>query len=170
MKNGYIHRCGKVLGGIKNILLTEKSNIRSLKHDPRTGNYTDISFVDPGRVACCTFAEGSVSYQEDLQARNGIVSVDHALEFITDKMDEESGNLLRGLVKASYSGLVAIVTTRNDVRLLIGYSEENRDERPLRITRSTASSGKKHTDPAGETIVLHSCDTAKARIFSGSIG
>jgi hypothetical protein len=166
MKTGYTHRCGKVLGGIGSVLLTEKSNLRKPSLDPVTDTYNAVGFSDPRKTALCTFAEGAGSYREELQAEVGIVCVDHILEFSTDRLDDESNALVRSLIDASPGGVVALVTTRNGVQLLVGYSEENRDERPLRLTRSAASSGRKPTDAAGETVVLRSKDCAKARIVN----
>jgi hypothetical protein len=152
MKNETTRRCGKMLGGIRSILLTDKNNLRTPVFDPRSGTYSAVAFADPRRVASCSFAEGDVSYREEMQAAGGIVRVDHVLEFSTEGLDPGSDALLRKLV-ASCGGLVAIVTTRGDGRLLVGYSEESRGERPLRLARAAAP----------ETVVLRSRDGAKAR-------
>lgn len=168
--NGYTHRCGKVLGGIKGIMLTEKCNIGEIRFDPATDSYTSISFVDQEKLSCCTLRESEARYSENIRSENGILSVTHVLEFSTDKMDNDSRNLLHEIAAASLCGIVAVVTTRNNDNFLVGYSEEHRDQRPMYLSASTAQSGNAHTDACGETLTLQSCDTAKARLFSGNIG
>jgi hypothetical protein len=158
MKNEKTSRCGKVLAGIESILLTEKSNLRPPALDPKSGNWQSVTFADPRRVVRCAFAGGGVSYREELQAPGGIASVDHLLEFSADRMDPCPHARLGELVEASHDGLVAILVTRNGSRLLVGYSEEHRDERPLRVVR------------AAETVVLRSRDTAGALSVNYELG
>ena len=168
--NGYRHRFEKNLGGIKHILLTERNNIHRFIFDPGTDSYSGVEFIEPERATPCSFAEGAVSYAEDMRVENGIVSVVHTVEFVTDRMDEASRKLLSELTIATADGVVVIVTSRNDVRFVVGYSQESRGERPLKLAGTLSSSGKKHTDPCGESVTLRSYDGTKARIFTGSIG
>jgi hypothetical protein len=149
MKNECAPRGGKVLSAIESVLLTEKSNLRPPALDTKSGSWHSVTFADPRRVVRCSFAGGGADYREEWQAVGGIASVDHLLEFSTDKTPCPNA-LLDGLFEASIDGLVAVLITRNGTRLLVGYSEENRDERPLRIVR------------AAETVVLRSRDTARA--------
>lgn len=167
--NGYKHQFNKTIGGIKQILLTPVCNIREALPDPQSKNYSRITLHNPEKIAAYTFAEGAASYREETEVKNGIPSVLHILEFHTDKIDARSDRLIRELADASHCGLAAVVTTQNQARLLVGYSEEHRDEKPLRLEKCKASSGRIHTDPGHEAIRLTARDTAKARILTGEI-
>lgn len=169
MNNGYTHRFGKNTGGIKQILLTPADNIASATVDPKTGRYRSLTLREPAKLAEYSFAEGAAQYREETGVRNGIPSVVHTLEFHTDRIDRESDSLLRYLNHASYTGLAAVVTTNNHTRLVVGYSEEHRAERPLRLSNVATASGKAHTDAGHEAVSLTCRDTAKARILDGSI-
>ena len=170
MKYGYVHRFGKNTGGIRQVMLTPACNIKSSSIDPDTGHFLSIALHDPEKLAEYTFAENAVRYREEFDYPNGIPSVTHILEFKTDKIDEESDRLIRQLAALSCCGLAAVITTNNQTRLLVGYSEEHLAERPLKLSKIAADSGYKHTDPGHEAISLISRDTAKAGIFCGNIG
>ena len=170
MKNGYKHRFEKTVGGILNILFTPADNIRNADIDPLTGRFRRISLADPEQLAECTFAENAAEYHEETDRSNGIPSVNHTLELHTDKIDRESDRLLRELADTSVCGLAAVVTTRNQTRLVIGYSPQHGAERPLRLLKISAETGRKHTDTGHEAIRLFSRDTARAGILDGDIG
>jgi len=170
MNNGYTHRFGKTVGGIKKIALTPVCNIKSTTSDPSSGCYSSILLHDQANLAECSFAENAAAYREETDIRNGIPFVVHSLEFHTDKIDQESDRLIRQIASASYCGLAAIITTNENIRLIVGYSDEHLAERPLRLEKIFSDSGKKHTDGGYEAISLISRDTAKARILTGTIG
>lgn len=169
MNNGYCHRFGKNIGGIKNMILTPVCNIKSASTDPVSGHFFSIVLHDPAKLLECSFAENAIRYREETDNRNGIPSVTHTLEFHTDKIDRESDRFIRMLAHASHSGLAAVITTNNNIRLIVGYSEEHLAERPLRLQQISADSGSKHTDNGHEAFSLISRDTAKARILDGEI-
>ncbi|MDR0954536.1 MAG: hypothetical protein LBM20_04045 [Rikenellaceae bacterium] len=170
MKNGYTHHFGKTTGGIKTIALTPVENINSVAIDHQTGAYLSVTLKELTQWVECSLAEEAAEYREEHTLRNGIAVVVHTLEFQTDKMDRESDSLLRQLAEASPGGLAAVVTTNDNVSLLVGYSPEHGAERPLRLEKVAGRSGKKYADPSREAISLVSRDTAKARILNGSIG
>ena len=160
MKNGYIHRHEKTTGGIRLIELTPADNVAA----------DDFSLHDPSLLWPVTFAEGAGRYIEDVNYQDGIPIVSHTLEFHTDKIDRESDRMLRSLAACSLRGLVALVTTNNNVRLLVGYSEAHGSERPLRLEKVEADTGKIHTDAGTEVIRLCCRDTAKAALLDGGVG
>ena len=170
MNNGHTHRHEKNTGGIRRILITTADNIKTGCCDPDTGAYRSLSLHNPESIAEYPFAENAAAYREETDVRDGIPSVVHSLEFDTDKIDQASDRLIRQLTTHSYTGLVAVITTNNHVRLVVGYSEEHLAERPLRLEKITARAGKKHTETGHETVCLTSRDTAKARILDGNIG
>jgi len=169
MNNGYCHRFGKNIGGIKQILLTPVCNIKSASTDPVSGHFHSLLLHEPAKLAECSFAENAIRYREETDNRNGVPSIVHSLEFHTDKIDGESDRFIRMLVEASQSGLAAVITTQNNIRLVVGYSEEHGTERPLRLQQVIADTGNKPADNGHEAISLISRDTAKARILDGKI-
>jgi hypothetical protein len=170
MNNGYTHRFGKTTGGIDSILLTPVCNIRHAAFDRLTGRCLRVDLHDPEKLFEHSFAENAAAYREETGRRNGVASVVHTLKFHTDRIDPESDALIRRLAEASHCGLAAVITTRNRIRLLVGYSESHGGERPLRLENISADSGKKHTDEGHEAISLISRDAAKACLIDGKIG
>ncbi len=75
MKNKETSRCGKVLGGIRSILLTEKNNLIPPSLDRTNGRYCAAAFVDERWVVSCPFAEGGAEYREQWQAPGCIFSL-----------------------------------------------------------------------------------------------
>jgi len=167
MINGYIHQFGKTCGGVKNLLLTPACNLKSLSWHNRNDYYYAIHFHDSRKLVSCTFSEDAVAYNEQSLCRHGILSVTHTLEFHTDKIDRKSGEFIRELLDNSCCGLAAVITTNNNIRLVIGYSEEHGAERPLRLEKISADTGKAYSDTGHEVIRLCCRDTTKARIFEG---
>ena len=152
---GYAHRHEKTIDGIGRIQFTAADNIAGLP----------LTLHDPSLLWPVTFAEGAGRYIEDVNYQDGIPIVSHTLEFHTDKIDRESDSLLRQLAACSLRGLAAVVTTNNNVRLLVGYSEAHGSERPLRLEKVEADTGKIHTDAGTEVICLCCRDTARATVL-----
>ncbi len=152
---GYTHHHQKTVGGICRIEFTPADNLLA----------ADGTLREPSLVWPCTFAEGAAHYREQTTIAGGIPTVVHTLEFHTDKIDRASESLIRSLTACSFRGLAAVVTTRNHVRLLVGWSEAHGPERPLRLEQAVADTGKIHTDDAHEAVRLCSRDTAQATVL-----
>ena len=57
--------------------------------------------------------------------------------------------------------------TPNGDAFVVGYGEDVKLERPLRISQSTGTTGKKFSDANGDEFFLDSAPTEKSRIYSG---
>lgn len=161
MKNGYTHRFGKSCGGVQHLLLSPACNIHHLEMIPSNGTAV-LKVHDPENIYSCVFAENGASYSEQIDNSGGIPSVYHRLEFHTDKIDRRSDTFIRMLTAASCCGWVAVITTCYPNRLIVGYSELHRAERPLRVETISADTGRGPANSGGEVIRLSSRDTVKA--------
>lgn len=84
-------------------------------------------------------------------------------------MDADSRRSVCELAENSPSGIVAVITTSNNVSYLVGVSRKFGMERPLRLASASGASGKRLSDTTGESIALVGSDTSKAVVFTGEI-
>lgn len=166
---GYTHSCRKTTGGIKSIKIFERCELEDIVFNSATGTYGGIKLKEGYRPKTYIFKEGAAKFQESMHVENGCESVDHEIEFYLDMVDGGTTRCVEELTLASQCGIIAVVTTANDVSFLAGYSEELYDERPLKLREAEATSGYVHKDACGIKIKLGSRDISMSRIFTGVI-
>lgn len=158
---GFTKRCARRSGGIRTIVLMEADKVTAV-YDAATDGYTSASAPEGNRAAY-SFNEDEAQLRETVSVASGSLSVTHELSFSLARMDAASRKAVEEMATASYCGLVALVTTNNGERLLVGYSPQFGAERPLRVSKCVGMSGQKLSDPTSESVTLVSTDTQKAR-------
>ena len=63
--------------------------------------------------------------------------------------------------------MVGVVSNASGDAFVVGYGEDVKLERPLRISQSTGTTGKKFSDANGDEVTLTCDHTEKSRIYSG---
>lgn len=162
---GYRRACGKRSGGVKSVALIEASAIGKVRYDAASGSYTSVS----GAFAAYHFKEDEARYTETVSCASGPATVRHELTLDLERMDAQTCRAVQELCGNPGDGFIAVVTTANDVSLLVGYSPKFGAEYPLRLAKSVGTTGSALTDTTAESIVLESTDTSKSLVFTGTI-
>ena len=163
---GYSRSGGRRSGGIRSVALARADAVRAVEYDAGDDSFSEIDLLPGEKFSLYNFKEDEASYSETLSCSGGVVSVTHELTFMLEKMDEVSRMAVEELCEASYDGLIAVVTTNSDVSLMVGYSRKFGAERPLKVSRSAAVTGRGPADVTGETLSLVSTDGSKSKRFS----
>lgn len=166
--NGFSLRCGKLSGGISEIAIACADAVESVEFDA-DGTATAIRMVGGQYFARYGVRECEAEYSESVARVDGARVVRHRLAFGLERLDADSRRAVDELTAADPQGMVAVVVTNNGVKYLVGISRKFGRERPLRLDTAAATSGVRHSDAAGETVVMISEDTCKAAVFTGGI-
>lgn len=166
---GYRRACGKRNGGIRSLALVQAEAVTAADYDVDAGCYTGITLAGGKAFAVYHFKEDEAAFTETAVTNAAGALVTHRLSFTLERMDEASATAVQELCKSAPNGLIAIVTSNNDVSVLAGYSERFGAAYPLRVQSAAAASGRKLTDVSVETVVLASSDVDKARPYTGPV-
>lgn len=163
--NGYRRASGKRSGGVKSVALIEAGALADVRYDAAGGSCTSVS----GVFAAYHFKEDEARYTETVSGGAGPATVKHELTLSLERMDGQTRRAVEELLADAGGGFVAVVTTSNDVSLLVGCSRKFGAEYPLRLAKSVGTTGSALTDTTAESIVLTSTDASKALVFTGSV-
>ena len=143
---GYTKVCKKTSGGVLTIGLIEKENFKGATLDADSDAYSAITLAAQSAFSKYEFLEDEAEFKEDTKRENGSVVITKSLVFKLPTMNAASRKAVQEIIDASYCGLV---------------------ERPLRISQSTGTTGKKFSDANGDEVSLTCDHTEKSRIYSG---
>jgi hypothetical protein len=103
--------------------------------------------------------EGASQYEESISTERGAVCISHQLHLLAERNDaaEWLDNAL--LERASFDGLIAVISLCDGRRLLAGYSAQFGNENPLRLTALSSTSGNSLHETPSVALHLVSCDT-----------
>lgn len=164
---GFIKVCTKSNGGILTIGLIEKSAFVGATLDATSDNYSAITVAASKKFLKYEFQEDEAEFKEDSKFENNSAAVTKYVIFKIPNMNAESRKAVQEIIDASYCGMIAIVTTPSGETFLVGYGEDVKAERPLRLSQSSGTTGKKMTDARGEEVTLSCEHTEKSRLFTG---
>jgi hypothetical protein len=164
--NGFERPCRKIGGGVVEVLLVRAEDFNGATYDASVDSFTELSLI--GEAASYSFREGEASYSEEIvRASAAEPLVRHILAFTLAGMNTPSRRAVEELASTSTRGLIALVTTRDNERLLVGYSPKFGTEQPLRLTRATGSTAQAYWEIPTETIHFVSEDSGKSKPFIG---
>lgn len=164
---GYKKTCGKQSGGVRSLFLIEKDKVKSLTQEAAEKSYSAIVLVADAAFSKYEFKEDEAEFKETTKVENGSVMVTQELSFLLPKMGKESRIAVEELADISPCGLIGVVVDNMGNARVVGYNEEQKDSRPLRLSQSEGTTGKALSDATGETVTL-TCDTTeKAYLFTG---
>lgn len=169
MITGFKKVCGKNNGGVLTIGLIEAENFTGATVDSASNGYSALTLASQKYFKKYEFMEDEAEFKEDTKFENGSASVTKSIIFKIPGMNGESGKAVQEIIDASYCGLIAVVTTPAGKTFLVGYGEDVKKERPLKLTQSAGTTGKKLTDAHGEEITIACEHTEKSRVYSGDL-
>lgn len=164
---GYTKSHERKHGGVRSIALIPRMYLTSATYNDTGYAYTAFSFSGTTRFEKYEFEEDEAYFKEVVHAQRGSFTVTHEIAFSLERMSGEVTYALNELLKNHSLGMIALVQTTNGDLFVVGYSEEFKGERALRIASMEGMTGSKLTDAAGERVVLRSEDVAKSRSFFG---
>ncbi len=162
---GYEKAEGKRSGGIRSLALAAASDVAGAVME--AGVCTGVTLKQGAVFRKYGFKEGEACFTEEMSIVNGVAKVAHGITFALERPDGSSAQAIAQLAAASEDGIVAIVTTNGNVSFLVGYSDKFGTEQPLRLTKTSLSSGAKPADGTADIIVLASQDDSKAPVYAG---
>lgn len=157
---GFIRNTARKNGGIRKLGLICADEITMIAFG--TSRISSLQLKDGSKFATYDFREDEAEYRETVSFAHGAYTVQHELKFLLDKMDMNSYRAFKDLIENSSKGFVAAIVSPNDDCHIIGYSNEFKAERPLRVTSIVGTSGKNLKDGSSEIITLQSTDVSKA--------
>lgn len=164
---GYKKVCKKASGGVLTIGLIEKENFKGATLDADSDAYSAITLAAQSAFSKYEFLDDEAEFKEDTKRENGSAVVTKSLVFKLPAMNAASRKAVQEIIDASNCGLVAVVITPNGDSFVVGYGEDVKLERPLRISQSTGTTGKKFGDASGDEVTLTCDHTEKSRLYSG---
>lgn len=165
--SGYTRSNSKNVGGLYIIGLVEKEAFTAATLDATSEAYSAITLASSKFFKKYEFMEDEAEFKETSKFENNALTVTKEIDFKIPNMDAASRKAVQEIADASYGGMVAVVITPAKVAYVVGYGEDYKAERPLRLSQSDGTTGKKVSDPRGETVKLTCVHTEKSRIYSG---
>ncbi|MDR1347750.1 MAG: hypothetical protein LBJ63_04870 [Prevotellaceae bacterium] len=165
---GFQKICQKVTSGIIQIGLIEVADFDSATLDETpSDNYNTIELATGKKFKKYQFQENEAEFQENAAAENNIISFTKNLIFKLDVMSNDSRAAVSEIADASTCGLIAVIKRPGQKVMLIGYTEEEKKERPLKLSATTGTTGKAPSDAQGEEITLTCISAEKSRYYIG---
>lgn len=159
--------CEARSGGVKNVWLANVDDVTSFT---LTGDdYSAATMVATKVFYEFEFEQDTAERRENISRENGSTVAAHEVEFFVPKMSSANRAALAQIIEQSNCGIVAIIEDSNSVKWVVGYSESQLLERPLKVTSDASLSGKALSDLNGSTVIIGSTDTEKARVFTGTV-
>ena len=103
--------------------------------------------------------EDKSRYEESIKVERGKSYVSHRLHLVADRNHADAWLDNRFLERASFEGLIAIVSLCDGRRLLVGYSAQFGNEHPLQLDALSSTSGSTLHETPSVTLQLISYDT-----------
>lgn len=166
---GYKKTCGKQSGGVRSLFLIEKDKVKSLTLEAAKKTYSAIAMVAAAAFARYEFKEDEAEFKETTKVENGSVMVTQEVTLVLPKMGDASRVAVEELADISPCGMVGVVVDNMGNARVVGYNEEQKDSRPLRLSQSEGTTGKALSDATGETVTLTCNTTEKAYLFTGDV-
>ena len=85
------------------------------------------------------------------------------------KMNPAISKAIMEFAEATYCGMEAVVSDNSGNVWYVGYNEDQKDERPLKLGGSEGTTGKALSDESGDTVTLTCITTEKAYTYSGTV-
>lgn len=169
MLTGLKKTCYKSSGGVLTIFLAEREKFKSATLDAEAEAYSAITMETGGKFVKYEFEQDNAEFKEELKYENGSLSVVKSIIFKIPTMDAASRKAVSEIADASFCGMIGVVSTPNKEAYLVGYGEDVKLERPLRISQSSGTTSKKLSDTHGEEVTLTCEHSEKSRLFTGDV-
>lgn len=157
--SGYTRQCGRQSGGVALVGLIPVADV------------TKVTVTD-GMITAITMASGKYfkRYDSELdQSEYKFSGSEASIQIRFNRNSAASSKAYNELVDAVGCGLLSLVKMNNGETLLLGYTEEFKDERPITSIESDASSGKAITDPNYHDVTLKTTQVVAPLYFSDSV-
>ena len=103
--------------------------------------------------------EEASQYEEVVNMERGAACISHRLRLVAERNDAAEWLDNRFLERASFDGLIAVVSLCDGRRLLVGYSAQFGNEHPLRLDSLASTSGNSLHETPSVTLQLVTNDT-----------
>lgn len=157
--SGYTRQCGRQSGGVALVGLIHVSDISNVT-------------VTDGIITAITMTSGKYfkRYDSELdQSEYKFSGSEASIQIRFNRNSAVSSKAYNELVDAVGCGLLALVKMNNGETLLLGYTEEFKDERPITTIESDASSGKAITDPNYHDVTLKTTQVVAPLYLSNNV-
>lgn len=162
--------CSARSGGLITLYLANVDDVSSFTLNATTGEYTAVTMASGKVFYKFAFKQDSGERKEDgAISDGGAFSVAHSVEVYIENLTQTIRNRMQDVADASACGMVAIVEDANNIKWVVGYSENFLKERPLKLSSNAGTSGKAFTDPNGSTVTIISTDNEYDRTFTGTV-
>lgn len=156
--------CSAVSGGLNSIWLMDEADLTSFT---LTGEAYS-AYTTTGSFYKFEFAQDLAEFRETGARENNSYQNTQEVEFAFTGLTQTDRDHIADIIDSSTCGIVAIVKDSDGVKWVVGYSENQGKERPLKLTSDTTLTGKGMTDSKGSTLVLSTTTNEKARTYTGA--
>lgn len=171
---GFVKTCTARSGGVKNIWFANRTEIATAGFTFAGGEYTAVT-MESGKVFYkFEFDEDTADFRPGGSIENQSTLVTSEIEYFLGKMSTLMRNSLQDLLDISPCGLVGIVEDNNNVKWVVGYSENHKSKiddsgRPLKVTTIEGATGKIFTDPNGSNVIMTATNNQLPVVFTGTV-
>ena len=157
--------CSAISGGISAVWLVDESNVTSFT---LTGTAYSAYTLAASQFYKFEFSQDLAEWRETGSRENNAYLNLQELEFAFAGLGQVDRDHIEDIIDSSTCGLVAIVKDSDGTKWVLGYSQSQGVERPLRLTSDTTLTGKGMSDLKGSTMVLSTDTNEKARTYTGA--
>ena len=163
----YLQPCEQNTGGLSKIFISDVDNVSTFT---LVGDeYTSVSMTDSNVFFKHEFEQDTATMRENASRESRSAVITHEVEFYLTKLSTVQRNAIQSIIDSSTCGVIVIAQDANGQKWVIGYSESQLLDRPLRMTSVEGTTSPAFADDNGSTIILASTDTELARVFIGSV-
>ena len=155
-------------GGIKSITIFDVEDIQLVQYDKISDTFLELSLKENANKTTIQLSRGTAEYKEIAENNDGMLRVEHILNFTLDGIISKNSSDIRALEEANQDGVAAIVETKQGVCFLVGYSKRLKTESALKFKKSIVSSAIMMHDSPSESWELFSVDGEKAKIIENT--
>jgi len=165
---GFARACGKKSSGVRSLYLNESANVTAHTLDG-TNERKYSAITHSSAFVKYDFEPDQCEFKETTTFENGSFKNTIEIIFRMGKMSPEISDAIMEMADATYCGMEGVVVDNSGNQWYVGYNEEQKDERPLKLGGSEGTTGKALSDESGDTVTLICETTEKAYTYSGEI-
>lgn len=156
--------------GIQTLYLIDKDDFTSATlASGSTSDYDTITLTSAKHFWTFEFEQDQAEFSESVEVERDSVKVTHSIEIFLPGVNASNRNAIQEIISSTPCGMIAVVKDNNGVNWLVGYTESQGKNRPVKLLTDETTTAKALGEANGSTVTLQSIDTTKAYTTSAVI-
>ncbi len=156
-------------GGVESISIFNVEDIELVQYDKVNDTFLNLKFKPNSNIINIKSDRETDVYKEVIENMDGMLWVEHTLEFTLNGIISDVAWAIGELEKVSHSGVAAIVKTKQGLSILVGYSKKLKSESALKFKKSELNSARIMSESPSKTWILSNVDGEIAKVLVNTI-